>query len=418
MLGTAISGQDLVLTNAQIVDPAARTTVRGSIWIEQGRIVGRGPEPPATARGERIDVKGRWVIPGLTDLHTHSNMNVAPGGLFERPGTEVTATRILRAGVTALLDLFAPEDDILRLRDRQRSGQVGGAEIFAAGPCFTATKGHCTEYPTPTRVIDSPADARRQLEELAGKRPDVIKVVYDHENYGPSTMPSIDRATLDALIAAATAHRLKTVVHIGTWEDVRHASLAGATAVTHVPRDEIVPSDVIELMVARRTQHIPALVQLADLTEFADNPTLLDSPLLAALSSDSARAAYRRPLPNRTPERIAQQRARIAGFIESVRRLHAAGVPMLAGTDAGNVGVVQGYSVHRELIRLVQAGLSPWEALAASTTRAGEFLGRSFGVQAGDVANLVALDASPIDDIGNTQRIVMVVVRGQVAYRQ
>jgi imidazolonepropionase-like amidohydrolase len=110
MLGTAISGQDLLLTNAQIVDPAARTTVRGSIWIEQGRIVGRGPEAPANAKGERIDLKGRWVIPGLTDLHTHSVLNNAPGGVQEMLGTEVMATRILRAGVTALLDLFAAED--------------------------------------------------------------------------------------------------------------------------------------------------------------------------------------------------------------------------------------------------------------------------------------------------------------------
>lgn len=91
---------------------------------------------------------------------------------------------------------------------------------------------------------------------------------------------------------------------------------------------------------------------------------------------------------------------------------------MLVGTDAGNPGTFQGYSVHRELIRLVQAGLSPWEALAAATTDAGVFLERKFGVQAGDAANLVVLEASPIDDIANTQRIAIVVARGKVVYRQ
>ena len=91
---------------------------------------------------------------------------------------------------------------------------------------------------------------------------------------------------------------------------------------------------------------------------------------------------------------------------------------MLTGTDAGNPGVIQGYSVHRELIRLVEAGLSPWEALPASTTGAGEFLGRPYGVRPGVVANLVVLDASPLDDIANTQRISLVVMRGQIAYRR
>jgi predicted amidohydrolase YtcJ len=249
-LGIPAHAQDLVLTNARILDPATRATVRGSLWIEAGRIVGRATEPPATARGERIDLNGRWVIPGLTDLHTHSFGNLAPGGAIDLVGTQVIATRVLRAGVTALLDLFGQEDAILSLRDRQRAGEVGGAEIFASGTCFTATKGHCTEYGIPTRLIDSPADARTQLAELAVKRPDVIKVVYDH---GPNVMPSIDRATLEALITAAAERGLKTVVHVGSWEDVRHAVLAGATAITHVGRDGMVPDDVVTLMAARRT---------------------------------------------------------------------------------------------------------------------------------------------------------------------
>jgi imidazolonepropionase-like amidohydrolase len=89
---------------------------------------------------------------------------------------------------------------------------------------------------------------------------------------------------------------------------------------------------------------------------------------------------------------------------------------MLTGSDGGNWGVFQGYSVHREMVRLVQAGLTPWDALAAATTRAGEFLGQKYGAQPGDIANLVVLDASPIEDIANMQRIAMVVVRGGVAY--
>lgn len=411
--------QDLVLTNARIVDPATRTITPGTIWIRDGRIAGRGAQAPSDARGDRIDLGGRWIIPGLVDLHTHSYGNAAPGGVSDAGGTGATATRVTRAGVTAFLDLFGLEDSLFALRDRQRAGEGNGASIFAAGPCFTATKGHCSEYGIPTRLIDSPDDARKQLAELGPKRPDVVKVVYDHFDYGPSTMPSIDRPTLEALLGGAKAQGLKTIVHVGTWEDARHAIAGGATAITHVPRDGVVPPDVVALMAEKGTYHIPTLVVHTDLIELYDRPQLLTTPLLVAVTSDALRAAYAKGvdlLPPRTRSWIAHHRAQRDTVIESVRRLHAGGVRMLTGTDAGNWGVFQGYSVHREMMRLVQAGLTPWDALAAATTRAGEFLGQEYGVDAGDVANLVVLDASPVENIENTQRISMVVVRGNVVY--
>jgi imidazolonepropionase-like amidohydrolase len=418
---SAAHAQDLVLTNAKIVDPSSRTVVDGSLWITNGRIAGRGANVPAATPGERIDVHGRWIIPGLVDLHTHSFGNMALGGVVDGFGTENTSIRVLRAGVTAFLDLFNAEDYIFSLRNRQRAGEIGGAEIFAAGPCFTATKGHCSEYGVPTRLIDSPDDARRQLAELAPKHPDFIKVVYDHNSYGGTGLPTIDKATLAALIAAGKERGLRTIVHVGTWNDVRDAVESGAAAVTHVPQDGPVPADVVTLMAQRKPWHIPTLVVHTDLTELLDHPELVESPLLKALTSDTIRAVYRRgagSLDERMQRRLEVRRAATAVTLESVRLLHAAGVRMLVGTDAGNPGTFQGYSVHRELIRLVQAGLSPWEALAAATTDAGLFLERKFGVQAGDAANLVVLEASPIDDIANTQRIAIVVARGKVVYRQ
>ncbi len=416
-LPCAANAQDLVITNARIVDPASRTVTQGALWIENGRIAGRGPEAPANARGARIDVKGRWIVPGFNDLHTHSFGNAAPGNVLDNWGTDGTAMRVPRAGITAFLDLFDDEDRIFGIRNRQRAGEIGGAEIFAAGPCFTASRGHCTQYGTPTRVVESPADARRELAALAVKHPDVVKIVYDAR--GGTTTPTIDRPTLKALIAAATERGLKTVVHVGTWEDVRHAVLAGATAVTHVPAGEVVPDDLVKLMAENRPYHIPTLTVHTDLAELLERPALIESSLATALASDQVRATYRKGLASLSGSArgdALRQRAAKANILQSVRRLHAAGVPMLTGSDAGNLGVIQGYSVHREMVRLVEAGLSTWDALEAATTRAGEFLGRGFGVQPGHAANLVMLDASPVEDIANTQRIAMVVLRGRVVY--
>lgn len=414
-------GQDLVLTNARILDPVHQTEHAGAIWITNGRIAGLGRDVPAEAPGQRIDLQGRWVIPGLIDLHTHSFGNTAPGGVQDGGGTARTATRVVRAGVVGLLDLFGAEDYLFSLRDRLRQTDTSSALLFVAGPCFTVPRGHCSEYGIPTRLLESPADVDRQMAELLPKRPDVIKVVYDHFQYGATAMPTMDRATLSALLHAASMNGIKTIVHVGTWQDVRDAVLAGASAVTHVARDGVVPDDVVALLASSRTIVIPTLTVHTELSEIFDHPDLADAPLLAAVASDSVRAVYRRGishLDERTRSWIAIQRNARAGILESVRRLHAGGVRLLVGTDAGNWGIFQGYSVHRELVHLVEAGLSPWEALAAASTASGDFLGRKFGVVPGDEAHLVVLNASPLEDIRHTQEIEMVILRGRIVHRR
>lgn len=416
-LAASASAQNLVLTNARIVDPRTRTVAAGAIWVESGRVVGSGPDAPTSAPGPRIDLEGRWIVPAFLDLHTHSFGNTAPGRVSDGGGTAHTAQRVLRAGVVGFLDLFAAEDYIFPLRDRQRLDSTAAAMIFAAGPCFTAPGGHCSEYGIPTRVVRDAAEAREQILLLAARRPDVIKIVYDHHNYAGTPLPTLDRATLRALIESATAQGFRSLVHVGTWEDVRHAVLAGASAITHVGRDGVVPAAVASLVAASGAVYIPTLVVHNDLSTMLDSTNLLNAPLLVALSADTLRATYRRGpqgLDERTRGWIEQQRAAKPAIMESVRRLHSAGVPMLVGTDAGNWGVVQGFSVHRELVRLVEAGLSNWDALAAGTIDAAAFLGRRFGFRPGDEAHFVVLGGSPIEAIENTQLVQLVVKSGRV----
>ena len=426
VIGFAVAGacsleaQDLVLTNARIIDPRTRTIVRGSLVIERGKLAGVTTAPvPQSTRGQRVDVEGKWVIPGLIDLHTHSSGNAAPGRVFDGRGTAHTAERILRAGFTAFLDLFGPEDALFQLRDRQRAGAAGGADLFVAGPCFTASKGHCTEYGIPTRTVDSIADVIRHLGELAPKRPDVIKVVYDHFDYGGQRRPTVERPVFEALLSRSRELGFKTVVHVGMWSDVRDAISAGATAITHVPRDGVVPDDVIRLMSSRRIPHIPTLVVHSDLSDWLQRGSAFVTPLAVALSSDGLRAVYAagpEGVDERTRRWSEQQRRARPMILESVRRLAAAGVSMLVGTDAGNWGTIQGYSVHRELAHLAAVGMSPWEVLAAATTNAGDFLGIKVGFRPGDVANFVVLDASPLVDIHNTECIALVVKGGSVVF--
>jgi imidazolonepropionase-like amidohydrolase len=408
-----LGAQDLFLTNARIVDPAAREIRNGNLLVTNGVIVGEPSAAPAGFSGEILDVEGKWVIPGLNDLHTHSYGNMAPGNVFDSPGTPVVAKRVLYAGVTGFLDLFGREEAMYAFRERQREGGVVGADLFASLSCLTATAGHCTEYGIPTRTMDSPDDARRTVADLAGRSPDVIKIIYAPTG----RMPSVDRETLAAAVSTANELGLKTVIHVNTWQDVRDAVAVGASAVTHVPAGAL-PNDLAPLMALRGVYSIPTLAVETDLPNFVAQQSLLESPLATALTTDAIIAAYRS---DEMAQHVAQEHERRqqqrTNIFSSVKTMADAGVTILTGTDSGNWGTIQGFSLHRELVLLVDAGLSSWQALAASTTLTGEFLGKSFGVMPGDEANLVVLDASPIQDIRNTQQIAMVIHHGKVVDR-
>lgn len=405
----------LLLTNAMIVDPEAGGVRTGHLLIRDGRIVGESEEAPVEFAGQTLDLSGKYVIPGLVDMHTHSygNWNPLPDQPNDAPRPAGTSARVLYAGVTGLLDLFGNEEELLETRRRQRAGEIGGADLFASLSCLTATDGHCTEYGTPTRTMDTPEEARQVVADLARRQPDVIKIVYQPSG----RMPSIDKETLRAAVATASENGLKTILHIGSWDEVRDAMEVGASAVTHIP-DGPIPADMAALMAENGLAWIPTLAVETEAVDYADDPAVLQAPLAQALTTPQLIAAYSHPgFLSRLEEMRPALEPRNAAALRNVKAAADAGVTILAGTDSGNTGTIQGYSVHREMLIMVEAGMTPLQALAAATTLPGAFLGRDFGVNAGDEANLVVLDASPLEDIANTQRIAMVIHHGVIVDR-
>ena len=319
-----------------------------------------------------------------------------------------------------VLDLFGREEVTLAFRDAQRTGDRQGALTFAAGPCFTATDGHCSEYGIPTRIIDTPEEARREVADLARSAPDVVKIVYDHQSYGSRSMPTVDLNTLTAAIETAGQHGLKSVVHVGTWTDVREAVMAGADVVTHTPGPEPPTADLADLLVRSGTYYIPTLAVQGDFSRILDDPGMLDDDLLVATAPKSLLDAYRQVDESqpRFHAWLNRQRRSLEPNQEAVMILANAGVPILVGTDAGNIGVFQGYSVHREMELLRSAGLSAWAVLRSATTDAARFLGHRWGVDTGDEATLLVLDASPLESMTNTKRIHAVIQAGVVVDRE
>jgi imidazolonepropionase-like amidohydrolase len=414
--GVTAPQHTLILRDATILDPAQGRAFHGHVRV-RGEFVDtvvEGALPSDWTATTVLDLRGRFVMPGLVDLHTHtwgdpSATDTDPDHLL---GPAAAARQMLHAGVTAFLDLGSRASEIFAVRDRQRRGQIEGADIHAAGPVFVPGADPATETGDFARVCSDPESARRHVRALATQQPDAVKFILD----GSGTRPRLRFDTLLAGITEAKRLKMRSVVHIYTWADMRQAVRAGATAVTHLDDNGPIPRDIVRQMVQQGTVVIPTLGVQGELANLLEHPALLDDPLLARLVPKPVRDTYRKP------KNFCRKAAFWATWQPKVRQRNAAdlmtlwqaGVRVPVGPDAGNFGLFNGWSVHRELEAYVAAGLPAWDVLRLATVEAGRFLGRRYGIQTGDVGNLIVLDKSPLEAMANTRTVHRVVWRGRV----
>lgn len=440
---TAISGGctaaplrgDILITNGTVLDPAKQTAKVAHLLIRAGRIERVLTEDPAHFIGKRLDARGRFILPAFADMHVHAWGNPSPqDGPDHTCGVAETARLMLYCGVVAFLDLGSNEDVIFGFRDRQRRDDLPGADVYAAG----AVIGHLANPKKEPRTVDNPdsparfrqaqtpAQGARHVVALSKLKADVVKVLYDHTG----TFMAMPRPVLAAIIAAAHAHKLKVVVHIGSWKDAADAVALGADAVTHLWDEDDIPAELVRQWVERGVWSIPTQPVQVDLpiilggtvpggstTDSAKG--LLDHPLLRAVTTPKLRADYRKTdsFVRKATFWMKYQGAHKAGYDRQLLTMHRGGVKLMAGSDSGNFGVFQGFSLHRELALMVGAGVPVWTALAAATVGPGRFLGRRLGVGEGDEASLLILAADPRVDIDATTRIVAVLKKGRVIDR-
>lgn len=405
-LAQSASASTLLIKNARVVDPASSTITLRHILIRDGKVASlTGPEAPPAA-DETYDAKKQWLLPGLTDMHTHSWGNDAPFEKAESIGTENTAKRMLYAGVTSFLDLGSREDSIFEARERLRRGDTHGAEALAAGSVFVSGP---RAAGGPAHVVNSVKEANAELKRFWAKKPDVVKVIFDYRRKS-----GMKREVMAALVKAAKARGVPVVVHIGSWLNAKHAAEAGATAFTHLCEDEVVPDDVVSALKSSGIVAIPTMAVQLDTLNIAETPSLLKAPLLVELTSKELRDAYARI--NEDPEMEYQLTWQKEGRVndkKSLAKLHQAGVRLLAGSDAANYGTFQGYSLHRELVLLNENGVGAWETLRAATTWPDEFFKRVRAFEPGADADFVLLKRNPVEEILATQDIAEVFYRGR-----
>jgi hypothetical protein len=304
------------------------------------------------------------------------------------------------------------------MQDAKRSmaagRHAGQADLFSAGTLATAPGGHGTQFGVPIPTLSSPGEAQAFVDARIAEGSDFIKIVLEAGGHGAGAMNSLDIATATALIEAAHRRGKLAVVHVSTEKDARAALDAGADALVHLflgaAPDATAVDSLARLAKRKNAFVIPTFTVMESMAGVHSDDLLGDADLAALVGREGATTLKARYGQQARPQLLAMPKAVTAA-------LARAGVPILAGTDAGNAGTLYGISMHRELAALVEAGLTPTAALAAATSApAAAFrLGRRGCIATGCKADLLLVEGDPTRDITATRRIVEVWKDGQSA---
>lgn len=426
-----------VLTNATVIDgtgaPASKDT---TLVLVGDRIVWTGPHARLPqAQGARvIDLRGKYVIPGLWDMHTHWGLDV-----------NLTLPLQVVNGATSVREMWGfPENHVVR--DRINRGEILGPRFTIASAIID---GQYSAWPTSTQIVTAD-EARAAVQTAKAQHADFLKIYsyllpeaffalvdearkvglgfaghqparipvrqviaagmrsYEHLYQMPLATSRDEDALLRRLVTtpidpANTGGYFRVITEVDMQASLSHSRSKAA--------------DLYDRMARGGTWQSPTLTVLRVLSSPPD--TFVNDPRLKYVYKDVVATwkAWIGGATPPTPEAIAAHRKFLRFRLDMVNEMERAGVGIIGGTDTGNPFVIAGFAVHDELGLLVEAGLSPMRALQTMTRDAARFLklDKTMGtVTPGKVADLVVLDANPLTDIANTQKIHAVVARGKV----
>jgi len=379
----------LALVGATLVDATGAPALpNATVVVEKGRIVAAGPSASTTvpASARRIDVAGKTIIPGLWDSHAHLHQ------------IEWIPTYIA-AGVTSVRDMGSEWPLLVAMRSAIRSGKVTGSNLFFAG------------------LIDGPG--LQGFGEFSASTPEEGRAIVRRYHQLGFEMIKIYMALAPEVMAAicSEAHKLdmRCTGHVPTSMDLHEAIDAGMDQLAHFP----VRGDLATDEGKKQIAHFLAKKTIFDPTaswgeiggKSAAEPMENIQPVLQHLP---------RPLLQdhvaslgQSPSDTATSHARLARMLANIKAAHDAGVPIIAGTDEG----IPAYSVYRELELYVKAGFSPMEALRAATAVAAQAMrvDKDLGtIETGKRADLLVLDANPLDNISNVRTVRFVMKDGRM----
>lgn len=396
---TAGAEPGLAIRNVRIFD-GERVIPEGTVVVRGGKIVAVGADVSPPEGAEILDGQGQTLLPGLVDAHFHAD------------GPDAYRAS-LALGITTVIDMFAELSAgaaRLSVAELPRRGVDEADSIM--GLLITSPGGHGTEYPGVTVLTAStPQECEKAVDAAVAAGSRYIKLVYDAgETVLPKTIPTLDREVLVACIQAAHAHNRLAVVHALPGQRAHEAVEAGADGLAHCITDTMPETALVRRMAERKVFLIPTLAVAFSVAHQGHVEVLKADPLLGPYLTPSSLRLMAVQFP---PEFGAGLRPDV--MRQSTRMMLEAGVPVLAGSDAGNPGVAAGATLHYELEMLVSAGLTPVQALAAATAlpaRAFQLADRG-RIAPGLRADLVLVRGDPTVDVRQTRDILAVWKEGR-----
>ncbi len=415
------------------------------VHIKGEKIVRISPERLEAPGARVIDGKGKTLLPGLTDFHTHIT-----GGMIVPWGSIMPTMRFnfegcLYSGVTAVVDMNGKTaEEMNEIASDIEAGKIMGPHLFSCGLGFTGKGAHPMPmleklkekypwfvhpfFPEIAIEVDASAGMDRLEKQLAAK-PDFTKIYLDDL---PDGTPKMKAETVSEIVRRSHEQGIPVLIHIGRNEDVKIAVESGADGIAHnVYKEPLDPSIASEL--ARRKMFVtPTVYVFHNLNTFVNDRNYTHySPLEWETMHSSAVKALKNPEPYNEPKGDSWSdyyrnfRETYTGVLHpNVKALKDAGVTIIAGTDAPNLGIAAGGSLHVELQHLVEGGLTPQEALISATSEPARILREVFRknvdfgtVEEGKGADLLLVNGDPTKNIRDTENIAAVFFRGSLVDR-
>jgi imidazolonepropionase-like amidohydrolase len=430
-IATRSQSAALVLTGVTVIDVATGKTIPDqSVLIENGRItaVGARKDIKTPRKASSVSARGKFLIPGLWDMHVH----LVFADWFPA-AQEISLPLFIANGVTGVRDMGSELEIVQNWRNEIEAGRLMGPHIFTSGPMLDGPK---PRFPS-SLAIATPEDGRRAVADLKRRGADFIKF-----------QSLIPREAVFAIIEEARKQQMVFEGHVPDAVRASEMSAAGMKSFEHLigvfegsappqVEDEFLKgtkspglflknydparaADLAALLAKNQTWQCPTLVwerggNLIEESDFAHDARAKYVP--AAWKEKTWKKFTDMVTHEFNVDDLATRKKFVEKELEIVNLLHKAGVPFLAGTDTPpGVYIFPGFSLHEELQRFVAAGFTPLEALQTATINPAKFLGledRLGSIAQNKIADLVLLDANPLDDIRNTQKIAAVVVNGR-----
>ncbi|HYW51841.1 MAG TPA: amidohydrolase family protein [Gemmatimonadaceae bacterium] len=369
-------------TGFTLIDGTGRAPIpNATLIVRNGRIVAAGPSSRVSipANAERVPLDGKFVMPGLINGHGHA-------------GSVKDLATYAAYGVTTVFSLGDEPAEVFAAREAQRGQSPRFARVYLSGPVLTPA---------------SPDEARAQVAAVAARNVDIVKIRVDNNLGSARKMaPEVYRAVIDA----AHARKLRVAVHLYYLEDAKALLAAGADYIAHSVRDQPVDSAFVRALVASKVCYSPTLMREVSTFVYDTTPPFFSDSLFLAHANRQWMATVQEPARQQaTRSSTAAQRykAQLPVAMRNLVALHRAGVPIEMGTDTGPLGRFQGYFELMELEMMVDAGLTSAQALHAATAGAAKCMrvDRELGtLERGKWADMLVLDASPLEGIANIRR--------------